>query len=107
MKTISREYMEENDYLDGVLVATNRRKRTIYSRAGKEVVRYGRGFREIRRDRFGVAILEVFAKTIQPINIFDVMKQVRESGGSVFTSNSQRGANCEREVQMSNVSRRR
>lgn len=81
-KAIRKENVEVrwfiDDKFDGVRLEKNRH---IF--VDKEGHEYITGFGRVQRDEKGVLYAERRCKTIKPINIFDVVKRVKETGGSI------------------------
>jgi len=84
MKATSKEDVTYHQYMDGVLKSTETLKnRSIYkNKAGVERINYVSGYRTISRED-GKAVWHHYCKTIQAININDVLRKMTESGGSL------------------------
>jgi hypothetical protein len=82
MKAHRREDVEirwyTDDKFDGTRIEKNRH---IYRR--KDGAEYITGFGDVTRGADGKLFVERRCKTIQPININDWIKKVKETGGSV------------------------
>lgn len=84
MKASSREDVVHKEYLDGLPLRTEvLRNRAIYKNAaGVEYISWVKGRRAITREN-GRAIWHHYTKTIRALNIPDLMKKVKETGGAV------------------------
>lgn len=84
MKATSKEDVVYHQYLDGVLQKTEVLKnRAIYkNKAGEERIHYVSGYRTISREN-GKAVWHHHCKTVQALNIMDILKKVKETGGAV------------------------
>lgn len=82
-KAIRKENVEIRWYTDDKFMETTVEKnRHIF--VDKEGHEYITSFGRVQRDEKGVLYVERRARTIKPINIFDVVKRVKETGGSII-----------------------
>ena len=83
MKASSREDVEIDWYTDGKFQGTRVEKnRCIYKR--KDGTEYITSFGKVTRsESTGRLFVERHCKTIQPLNILDIVKKVKETGGYV------------------------
>lgn len=82
MKASSREDVKIHHYLDGKFLETSVEKnRCIYKR--KDGTEYISSFGDITRDAEGKPFLDRHARTIKALNIMDLVKKVKETGGSI------------------------
>lgn len=84
MKATSKENVLMHEYLDGVLVRTVVMKNRVIRKDadGVERIRYVTGWRQITRED-GKAVWHHHCKTVQALNIHDILKKVKETGGVV------------------------
>jgi hypothetical protein len=82
MKASSKEDVKIHHYLDGKFLSTTvEKKRCIYKR--KDGTEYITSFGDITRDAEGKPSLDRHARTVKALNILDLVKKVRETGGSI------------------------
>jgi hypothetical protein len=82
MKASSREDVAVHWFLDDVFQETRIEKnRCIYKK--KDGTERITGFGQIKRDAAGKPFVERRGKTIQPLNMYDILKRVKETGGVV------------------------